>query len=336
MSGGSELQLTIKGLDLSYEYYREIGRPVLEELFPQYMDKIAAGLVGEGSECFGYDDRISMDHDYGPAFCIWLSDEDYVKIGKEMMAAYEKLPKEFKGIGTQMQRVQAQGRRGVLPIHQFYNKFLGAKGVPEELIDWLVIPEYCLATATNGKVFEDNLGVFTEIRKKLLDYYPEDVRLKKIAARAVTMAHSGQCNYSRMMRRNGTVAAFLALEEFVRATVSMIYLLNKKYTPYYKWMWNGLENMERLASVQKLLQMLVETGLDKGKWPVENWKKFQNKLNMDDQIIMLVEEICALVAMELKAQGISNCSSDYLEEHAYAVMSCIQDSRVRSLPILAF
>ena len=34
------LQLEKKGLELSQEYYETIGRPVLEELFPAYMDKI--------------------------------------------------------------------------------------------------------------------------------------------------------------------------------------------------------------------------------------------------------------------------------------------------------
>ena len=76
------LQLEKKGLELSQEYYETIGRPVLEELFPAYMDKIAVGLVGEGSECFGYDDMISMDHDYGPSFCIWLTKKDYEVIGE--------------------------------------------------------------------------------------------------------------------------------------------------------------------------------------------------------------------------------------------------------------
>ena len=72
MSQLNGLEVKIKGLDLSREYYENIGKPILMELFPEYMKKAAVGLVGEGSECFGFDDQISMDHDYGPSFCVWL------------------------------------------------------------------------------------------------------------------------------------------------------------------------------------------------------------------------------------------------------------------------
>lgn len=47
------------------------------------------------------------------------------------------------------------------------------ENVPENLLDWLRIPEHYLAVVTNGEVFEDNLGMFTQMREKLLSYYPE-------------------------------------------------------------------------------------------------------------------------------------------------------------------
>lgn len=49
---------------------------------------------------------------------------------------------------------------------------------------WVYVPESRLATVTNGEVFVDKLGQFSAIREKLLAFYPNDVRLKKMAARA--------------------------------------------------------------------------------------------------------------------------------------------------------
>lgn len=333
--GDNGLALPTKGLELSYEYYKNIGRPVLEKAFPEYMDKIAAGFVGEGSECYGYDDRISTDHDYGASFCIWLPQQEYEKIGEKMNQVYDTLPKEFEGLTSKIHRAEAEGRRGVLAIETFYGKFLGKRGVPQKLTDWLLLPEHYLAVATNGQVFEDNLGKFTEIRNRLLEYYPEDVRLKKISARAITMAHYGQCNYSRMMRRYDTVAAHMALDRFIRAAISMVYLLNKKYAPYYKWMWRGMEDLEILAEVRELLKEIVDNGLDTSSYHTDRWDTYQYALNKNDKVVVLIEEICAQVVEELKKQGISDSNSDYLEEHAYVARQRIQDSLIRSLPILA-
>lgn len=334
MSQLSGLEVKIKGLDLSREYYENIGKPILMELFPEYMKKAAVGLVGEGSECFGFDDQISMDHDYGPSFCVWLPRNIYTQAGESMTEIYESLPKEYKGISANIIREQSAGRRGILEIEGFYQKFLTRDTIPESSLDWLRIPEHFYAVATNGEVFEDNLGMFTDVRRKLLDYYPEDVRLKKIAACAVRMAHSGQCNYARMMWRRDIVAAKFALDEFMRNTIAIVFLLNRVYCPYYKWMWRGLEQLPKLGRVRELLKIMAAGVLDESHWDSSKWKACRYKLNRADQMVDMVEQIADLIREELLNQGISSSTSDYLEEHGYAVMSCIQDQRIRSLPVL--
>ena len=64
----------MQGLELSKRYFEEFGRPMLERDFGEYLDRIAIGLVGHGSECFGYDDEISTDHDFTPGFCLWITE----------------------------------------------------------------------------------------------------------------------------------------------------------------------------------------------------------------------------------------------------------------------
>ena len=67
-----ELNLWKSNLEKSRTFYETYGRPMIEKLFPGYAAKIAVGLVGEGSDCFGFDDEISSDHDYAETYCeIW-------------------------------------------------------------------------------------------------------------------------------------------------------------------------------------------------------------------------------------------------------------------------
>ena len=79
----------MKGLELSRRYWREVGRPALERDCPQVLESAAAGLAGEGSECFGNDDVISRDHDWGPGFCLWLDRETMARWGREAAAVTE-------------------------------------------------------------------------------------------------------------------------------------------------------------------------------------------------------------------------------------------------------
>ena len=62
----------MNGLELSERFFEECGRPMLEEQFPDLMPLLAAGLFGGGSECMGFDDEQSCDHDFEPGFLILL------------------------------------------------------------------------------------------------------------------------------------------------------------------------------------------------------------------------------------------------------------------------
>lgn len=74
------------------------------------------------------------------------------------------------------------------------------------------------------------------------------------------MAHAGQVNYFRMTRREDAVAARLALDQFIGHAMRALYLLNRQYCPYYKWMWRGLEKLPRQAGLPALLRSLSAVG----------------------------------------------------------------------------
>lgn len=310
----------MRGLELSRRFYEEFGREMVRKEFPEYEERIAAGLVGQGSECFGYDDEVSRDHDFGPGFCLWLTEEDAERTGFRLMRAYRRLPEEFLGVRRIQTSLFGDGRTGVMTIGQFYETFTGAPGAPGELSHWMTVPEYSLACAVNGEVFSDPLGVFTEVRNQLLKGYPEDVRLKKIAARAALMAQSGQYNYSRCLKHGEPAAASLALDEFVRQAVSMVFLLNNSYMPYYKWAFRKLRELPLLPELGEELSALLLSQTGEG----TEEKKVRNG----------IEAVCGQIIGELKRQGLTDGDWDYLEPHAFCVMERIRDGQLRNMHVM--
>ncbi len=96
----------MKGLELSEKYYNAFGKEMIEKNFPSLKGRVAVGLVGQGSECLGFDDNISKDHDYGPSFCLWLTREDYQVYGKALAEESRKLPKDIERVKG---RLEADG-----------------------------------------------------------------------------------------------------------------------------------------------------------------------------------------------------------------------------------
>lgn len=88
----------MKGLELSEAYYYDVCLPMINQKFHHMSDRIAVGLVGEGSECYGYDDEISRDHDWGASICIWLTEEDFQAWGNQLQEALLQLPENYKAI----------------------------------------------------------------------------------------------------------------------------------------------------------------------------------------------------------------------------------------------
>ena len=72
------------GLELCRQFYLLCGAPLIERTFGENGRRFAAGLAGAGSDCLGFDDELSRDHDFGPGFCLWLTDEDDETFGGEL------------------------------------------------------------------------------------------------------------------------------------------------------------------------------------------------------------------------------------------------------------
>lgn len=308
----------MKGMAICKAYFEAYGRPLIEGPLASYRMAIAAGLVGEGSECFGFDDEFSRDHDFGPGFCLWIPEALYREVGSVCQGHYDQLPKEYMGL-ERVSTAYSGGRVGVLPLEGFYQKFTGLSHPPKDNLEWFRIPESFLATVTNGEVFMDEPGIFSAWRQHLLGFYPEDVMRKKLAARCAAMAQAGQYNYMRSMKRGDYMAAHLACSEFVKAAYSALYLVNGRYAPYYKWLYRGAETLSDLKRVnQKLLALVtLDAHADKAMYKAE-----------------LIENICTEMIAEFNRKGFTRTSQAFMQYQAEELMQGIKDERLRHLHIM--
>lgn len=328
----------MKGLELSRKYYEAYGKGLLAQ-FPELQDEFAAGLVGRGSECFGFDDEISADHDYGPAFCIWLRREVYERLGSKVQEAYDTMPREFMGFPGRITEETGTGRIGVLCLEDFYYGLLGIDHIPESNREWLALRDENLATTVNGEVFEDRSGVFSRIREGLLAYYPEDVRIKKIVARMAKAARAGQYNYARAMKRGERVAAELALHEFIRESMALVYLLNRKYAPFDKWIHRGMRDLSTCSEIGDMISLFYQVTEPEAAWqnlsPEEEQylRKFYH-MNTNDGRVLIIEAICNLIVQELNAQGLSDLEDNFLQSHLRTVTTKIKDEELRKMQFL--
>lgn len=310
----------MKGLELARQYYEAFGAQMLQQQFPQVLPYLAIGLAGSGSECYGYDDETSRDHDFEPAFCIFLPGEDVVDRATafRLERAYAKLPKEFMGLKRSSVDPVGGSRHGVIRMEDFFLEKTGSADGELCVEQWFSVPEYALLEATNGAVFADPYGRFTAIREKLR-YFPEDVRRKKLAGRLLLMGQAGQYNYGRCVARGETAAAQLAVFEFTQSALHSIYLLNRSYMPYYKWSFRGLKPLGQLGALAPKLEYLISSG---------------NTPKEAEEKTALMEQICACIARELQAQGLTRLQSAELERQAYAVNDTVADGELRNGHIL--
>ena len=309
------------GLELSRGYFEEYGLPMLKQKFPALLPLLAAGLTGSGSECFGFDDELSRDHDFDPGFCLFLPGEDV--IGRQeafrLERAYAALPAEYGGLRRGLVAPAGGPRRGVMRTADFFMQKTGTPDGKMSLKQWLAVPDHALAEAVNGRIFMDGPGQVTRIRERLARF-PEDIRRKKLAGHLLLMAQAGPYNYARCLLHGETGAAQLAAGEFVRAAMRTVFLLNNVYEPYYKWCFRAMRGLDRLSLLAELLEYLLTT--DNGP-----------SLRKEKQSVM--EGICGDVIAELRRQGLSGAASGDLEAHAFAVQEGIRDGEIRNLHILA-
>ena len=159
-------------------------------------------------------------------------------------------------------------------------------------------------------------------RKQLLDFYPEDIRLKKIASRCMTIAQAGQYNYLRCIRRQEYVAAQWHETKFISDLISLIFLLNRQYRPFPKWMHRAMRDLPILGSAfySPIFNLVT---INEG----------TSEETMYERKGRLIEEMCQTVIQELRREGLSDSPSDFLLDHGPAVQRLIDDPQIKAMNV---
>jgi len=339
----------VSGLKLARAFWTQMGKPMIAAKYPQYAGRIAAGLVGHGSECYGFDDTYSQDHDFGPRFCLWLTDEDYAAVGEQLEADYEALPRKFSvdaqgrvtfeaharsdasgtfpsaGAGSPVTpRAQGANRRdGVFRIGDFFESITGYRTAPAQTAphEWLMLQESTLAAATNGEVFADPTGQFSKTRQGFKDM-PDDVRLALISKRLGMIAQAGQYNLPRSLKRGDGAAAWLSIHEFVQATASLVFLVNVPmvvgYMPYYKWQFAALRKLSGsmfalLPNVGEQLETVMRLSSAACYGGAGFGEGGKGAAPAIKKINDIVEQIAADIVRELKREHLTTSGETFLE-----------------------
>lgn len=294
-----------KGLEISREYYNEVVKPMLVKDYPEYIDRIAVGLIGEGSECFGYDDEYSTDHDYGAGVCLWLTKDDYNEIGLKLQESYIKLSKMDTRFLPRNISMYGENRVGVFSIDSFLKMITGYDKAPINSGDWHKIPEEMLYVLCNGQIFEDKLGEFTDRISEFYSY-PEEVRIENIANLIGEVSQAGQYNYKRMKLRGDIGGLYLTISKFIESVIKLSYLLENRFRPYYKWQMKDMDKFKYLTDIKEKLKKLMVTNIE------------------DDSIESQIESICDDIRIELKRQSLTSETDKFLELHKQEIISNIK------------
>ncbi len=306
-------------IEKNRRFYEEYVAKLIQDQFAEYEDRIAVGIAGEGSDCFGYDDVLSRDHDFGTGVCLWVTDGDMDRFGYKLSIAYNEL---VDSVERSYYTDRLRERRGVMTIHDFYSDILQVDcdtsncQLSEE--SWYRLDHSCLKTATNGAVFRDDLGEFSAFRQLLLDYYPDRIWRMRIAEQLHEFAAALQVNYARCMTRTDTVAAELCRAQGLKAAMELYFLLSREYPPYYKWTFRALTQMDREGRFSDSIQKLAREQIRTEAWISRRYHPDQ--VNYEDRVVSTAEETASMIDQMLLEKHLIKTGNSYLESHVNEVL----------------
>lgn len=297
-------------VDISREFFKEIVLPIMERDFPNETAQTTFGLFGFGSDVLRMDDEFSRDHNWGIRINALLPDETYHARHAEIMRRVSaELPTTWRGHSLQQGFANTFGlEMGSLDAHLL--RTIGLARAPETWQEWLNIPEEDITHIIAGEVWSDPLGRFSTVRETLKQYYPEPVRLRRIAHWARYYSGMGAYALKRAILRNNDYYCNITFTRAMRLGVQLAFLLDKHYYPYDKWTYLFFQHLPRMA--ERLGPLVEEAAKLSTPWT----RKLELLDAMSDVFDRTMVED-GIIPPHPKLKG--SASSGYrLMEHAYA------------------
>jgi hypothetical protein len=241
----------IPGLELSRLFYQEAVRPILEAAFPGLPH--GAALLGRGSEVLGFDDEMSMDHNWEPRVLLFLREDEHARHADAIHETLkQRLPPRFREHPTDY---------GIFTLREFFLEHLDFDIADEiQPADWLTFPEQRLRMITAGAVHHDEIGL--EAVRDRFAYYPRDVWLYLLAL-GWWRIHPEANLVGRAGFVGDELGSALLGSRWVRDLMQLCFVMEKQYAPYSKWFGTAFA---RLACAAELTPLLW-TALRAETWP---------------------------------------------------------------------
>ena len=312
-------------VDTSRAFFAEIVRPILEAHFPEITAVTAFGLFGYGSEALGLDDQYSRDHHWGVRIDALLPGSVTEAQKQQIIDTVSaNLPESYRGHSLYAAHLKGAGL-ALDSLPSFLQRTIGLLQAPQTDVEWLRIPEEDITHVINGEVWLDAAGEFTAVRDSLNQYYPEPVRLRRIAHWCRYFSGMGSYALKRAILRNNTYYATITFSRAVKWAVQLAFMLEHTYYPYDKWIMTRFAELPRLAEPLKPL-------VDEAVALTTTWDR---KLELLDQMSDVLDHFMVrdgVIAPHPKFK-VSPTSGYRLLEHAYAeIVKNLPDALVPVIP----
>ncbi len=310
-------------IDVSRRFFHEIVLPILQEHFPEETAQTAFGVFGYGSDALGLDDELSRDHHWGLRIDALMPEAIFQEKRDAILETVQAhLPDSYRGYSLRKGHVAGVGLApDSLPA--FLSRTIGLERPPRTLEEWLSIPEEDIVHVINGEVWHDPRGEFTAIREHLRGYYPEPVRLRRIAHWCRYYSGMGTYALKRAILRQDEFYATTRFSNAIRLGIQLAFLLDRRYFPYDKWL---MAFFRRLPRMHQRLAPLVEEAL-----PLST--PWERKLELLDRMSDVLDQTMVedgIIDPHPRFRG-SPTSGYRLLEHAYAVILRKLPQEIRSV-----